>query len=762
MPSNLPPAARIEALREQLRHHNYRYYVLDDPEVPDAEYDRLFRELQALEAEHPELVTADSPTQRVGAAPLEAFDGVRHELPMLSLDNAFEPEAVREFERRIQDRIGERIQPSGEIAYTAEPKLDGLAISLLYEEGVLVRAATRGDGTTGEDVTQNVRTIQAVPLRLLGDGWPRRLEVRGEVFMTKAGFEALNERARANDEKTFANPRNAAAGSLRQLDPKVTATRPLTLYCYGFGIVEGGELGDTHSANLERLKGWGLPVCPELKVVAGSAGCLDYYRAIGERRDSLPYEIDGVVYKVDRLDLQRALGFVARAPRWAIAHKFPAQEELTVVRAIEVQVGRSGALTPVARLEPVAVGGVTVTNATLHNADELARKDVRVGDTVSVRRAGDVIPEVVGVLLDRRPAGTAPYRFPDHCPICGSAAVKPEGEAATRCTGGLSCPAQRKNAIKHFASRRAMDIEGLGDKLVEQLVDEGLIESAADLYDLHEKREALIALERMAEKSADNLIEALEKSKRRPFARVVFALGIPGIGEEMARVLAGHFRSMAALREARVTDFVESGGIKGIGRKGAEGLVAHLEENPELTYDGEHFAAFLADLKIRGINRRTAAAIVERYPDLATLRGVSADELENAKRIKVPGFAEISAGNVVTFFHQAHNIEVIDRLAAAGVRMEEEPAPAAEPAAEAESLAGKTFVLTGTLSRMGRSEAKAKLQALGAKVTGSVSQKTDAVIAGTDAGSKLAKAQELGIAVLDEEALLRLLGDAAE
>ena len=744
----------IETLREQLRYHNHRYYVLDDPEIPDAEYDRLFRELQALEAEHPELVTADSPTQRVGAAPLEGFESVRHEMPMLSLDNAFDDSEVREFERRI----GDRLKSSGEIAYTAEPKLDGLAISLLYEEGVLVRAATRGDGTTGEEVTQNVRTIQAVPLKLMGEEWPRRLEVRGEVFMTKAGFEALNEQARLKEEKTFANPRNAAAGSLRQLDPRITATRPLTLYCYGLGIMEGIEPAATHSENLERIKGWGLPVCPELKVVDGAAGCLDYYREIGERRDALPYEIDGVVYKVDRLDLQQQLGFVARAPRWAIAHKFPAQEELTVVNAIEVQVGRTGALTPVARLEPVSVGGVTVTNATLHNADELARKDVRVGDTVSVRRAGDVIPEVVGVVLDRRPEGAEPYAFPTECPECGSPVVKPEGEAATRCTGGLFCPAQRKNAIKHFASRRAMDIEGLGDKLVEQLVDEGLIENAADLFDLKEKRDELIALERMAEKSADNLLAALEKCKERPFARVVFALGIPGIGEEMARVLAEHFRSVEKLRSAQLTDFVQSGGIKGIGRKGAEGLVDHLAEHPELTYEGDYFAAFLADLKIRGINSRTSEAIVERYPTLEALRGASADDLENAKRVKVPGFAEISAGNVVTFFGQQHNLEVIERLAAAGVCMEEEERVDAEAAAP--SLAGKTFVLTGTLSKMGRSEAKAKLQALGAKVTGSVSKKTDAVVAGSDAGSKLAKAQALGIEILDEDALLKLLGEA--
>ena len=745
----------IEALRDTLRHHNHRYYVLDDPEVPDAEYDRLFQELQALEAEHPELISADSPTQRVGAEPLEGFVGVRHEVPMLSLTNVTKKFGLPEFEQRIRDLT--RVE--GEINYTAEPKLDGLAISLLYENGLLVRAATRGDGTTGEDVTLNARTIQAVPLKLIGEGWPERLEVRGEVFMTLAGFERINERARNAGENGFANPRNAAAGSLRQLDPKITATRPLTLYCYGFGVIEGFDPAPTHSDNLKRLVAWGLPICPELKVVRGTQGCEAYYAAIGERRHALPYEIDGVVYKVDRMDLQRQAGFIARAPRWAIAHKYPAVEALTVVRDIEIQVGRTGALTPVARLEPVSVGGVTVTNATLHNADELARKDVRVGDTVFVRRAGDVIPEVVKVLPDQRPEGAEPFRFPERCPVCDSETVKPEGEAATRCTGGLSCPAQRKEAIKHFASRRAMDIEGLGDKLVEQLVDEGLIENAADLYQLAGKREALINLERMAEKSADNLIEALEQSKARPFARKVFALGIPGIGEENARVLAEHFRSIDALGEAALTDFVVKGGIKGIGRKGAESIVTYLREHPDLTYRGEYFALFLTDLKVPGLRSNTVEAIVERFPNLEALRGARVEDLENATRVKVPGFAELTAGNVITFFHQPHNLEVIERLRTAGVTLEmevEETPPITEGT---ESLAGKTYVLTGTLTKMGRSEAKAKLQALGAKVTGSVSKKTDALIAGADAGSKLTKAESLGVPVLDEAALLRMLGE---
>ncbi|HGG59832.1 MAG TPA: NAD-dependent DNA ligase LigA, partial [Gammaproteobacteria bacterium] len=503
----------IADLRRQIEYHNYRYYVLDDPEIPDAEYDRLMRRLQQLEAEHPELVTPASPTQRVGAKPLKSFAEVRHETPMLSLANAFSREDLLAFDKRLHDRAGVR-EP---FDYVAEPKLDGLAISLLYVHGELTLAATRGDGETGEDVTQNVRTIDSVPLRLIGDDIPERLDVRGEIFMPRAGFEELNRRAREKGEKTFVNPRNAAAGSLRQLDPRITARRPLEMYCYALGFAKGVQLPDTHYEMLQRFRDWGLRVNPEIRRVKGIEGCLEYYERMSARRDSLPYEIDGVVYKIDSLALQEKLGYVSRAPRWAIAHKFPAQEELTVVEDVEFQVGRTGALTPVARLKPVFVGGVTVSNATLHNMDEIERKDVRIGDTVIVRRAGDVIPEIVSVVLSRRPKNARKIRLPEHCPVCGSKVTRVEGEAVARCSGGLYCPAQRKEAVKHFASRRAMDIEGLGDKLVDQLIDKGLVEHVDDLYRL--TVEQVAGLERMAEKSAANLINALEKSKRATLER---------------------------------------------------------------------------------------------------------------------------------------------------------------------------------------------------------------------------------------------------
>ncbi|WP_455197941.1 NAD-dependent DNA ligase LigA, partial [Kaarinaea lacus] len=534
---------RAADLREQINYHNYRYYVLDDPEIPDAEYDRLFRELQDLEKAFPELISADSPTQRVGAEPLPSFGEVKHSVPMLSLGNAFSDDEVKAFFKRITDRLG-----ISDVQFVAEPKLDGLAISLLYQKGILVRAATRGDGITGEDVTQNVKTIHAVPLHLVGKDYPRELEVRGEVFMPRKGFEELNRRQKANNEKIFANPRNAAAGSLRQLDSKITATRPLSIFCYGIGQVEGGRLPDRHSAMLKSLEGWGFPVCPEVKSVNGLDECLAYYQGISQRRNKLPYDIDGVVYKVDRLDQQEQLGFISRAPRWAIAHKFPAQEELTKLLAIDVQVGRTGALTPVARLEPVEVGGVTVTNATLHNQDEIERMDVRVGDTVVIYRAGDVIPKVASVIKSRRPKNTRKYKMPKHCPVCGSEIVRVEDEAVMRCSGGLYCPAQRKEAIKHFASRRAMDIEGLGDKLVEQLVDREMIHDVADLFAL--EMEELAGLDRMAKKSAENLLNALEKSKNTTLPRFIFALGIREVGEATAQSLANHFGNLKALMKA--------------------------------------------------------------------------------------------------------------------------------------------------------------------------------------------------------------------
>lgn len=665
-----PVKARIAELRQQIEYHNYRYYVLDDPEIPDIEYDRLLRELQKLESEHPQWVTSDSPTQRVGAEPLKAFAEVAHTLPMLSLDNAFSAQEVEDFDRRVR----ERLKSDQAIDYACEPKLDGLAISLRYEDGLLMQAATRGDGVRGEEVTQNVRTIGAIPLRLRGDVLPDVLEVRGEVYMFKAGFEAMNAAARDRDEKIFVNPRNAAAGSLRQLDPRITAQRPLTFTAYGVGVVEGIALPDRHSAILDSLREWGLPISPERKCVQGAAGCQAYYEAIARKRDRLPYEIDGVVYKVDRIDLQQALGFVSRAPRWALAHKFPAQEELTRVVDIEVQVGRTGALTPVARLEPVFVGGVTVTNATLHNEDEVRRKDVRIGDTVIVRRAGDVIPEVVRVVTERRPAHAQVFRMPTHCPVCGSDVTRIEGESVARCSGGLICSAQRKQSIKHFASRRAMDIEGLGDKLVDQLVAVGMVDSVADLYTL--TQEQLAGLERMGDKSAENLVNAIAKSRKTTLPRFLFALGIREVGETTAQTLAHYFGDLDILMRA----------------------------------------------------------------DSETLQ-------------QVPDVGPVVAAHVADFFQQSHNREVIDALLAAGVGWPSIKRTSAEQL----PLAGKTFVLTGALDSLTRDQAKEHLQALGAKVSGSVSKKTDYIVAGAEAGSKLAKAQELGIEVLDEAGLLRLL-----
>ena len=662
---------RVEAekLRKEIEHHNRRYYTLDDPEISDIAYDQLLRALQRLEAEHPELLTVDSPTQRVGAEALDAFAEVSHPVPMLSLDNAFDQQEFAGFDRRVR----ERLELTEKVEYIVEPKLDGLAISLLYEDGLLVRGATRGDGNVGEDVTQNIRTIPSIPLRLSGDGFPTRLEVRGEIFMPKAGFNRLNERARQRGEKSFANPRNAAAGSLRQLDPKIAAERPLAIYCYGFGLVEGGTLGKTHSESMALLASWGLPVSPELKRVRGVADCYEYYQQLAKRRDALEYEIDGVVYKVDDLQQQQHLGFLSRAPRWAIAWKFPAQEEMTRLEGVDFQVGRTGALTPVARLQPVKVAGVIVSNATLHNMDEIQRKDVRIGDTVIVRRAGDVIPEVVRSVPSKRPADTKTIKLPTHCPECDSEVIRPDDEAVARCSGGLFCPAQRKEAIKHFASRKAMDIEGLGDKLVDQLVDRALIHTPADLYNL--TLEQFADLDRMAEKSAQNLLDALEKSRQTTLPRFLFALGIREVGETTARSLAIFFGDITSLYQA----------------------------------------------------------------DIVYLQ-------------TVPDVGPIVAEHIVAFFHQPHNLEVIDALLAADIHW-----PAIERvAAGQQPLAGKSFVLTGTLSRP-RSVIKEQLQALGAKVAGSVSKKTDYVVAGADAGSKLVKAEKLGLEILDENRLDELL-----
>ncbi|RLA26447.1 MAG: DNA ligase [Gammaproteobacteria bacterium] len=672
------PAAtrkRIDSLRDQIRHHNYQYHVLDEPDVPDAEYDRLVRDLQKLETEHPQLITPDSPTQRVGAEPIKAFGTVEHQIPMLSLDNAFSEDELRDFHRRVTDRLD--IDINAKLRYAAEPKLDGAAVSLRYEGGELVKGATRGDGTTGEDITHNVRTITAVPLKLLGKGFPDTLEVRGEVFMPRAGFKAFNEQALKNDEKTFVNPRNAAAGSLRQLDPRLTAARPLDIYIYSVGQVIGGELPACHSEILQQLQEWGLKVCPEIKVVTGIDGCMAYYQDIGSRRDALAYDIDGVVYKVDRLDYQRELGFVSRAPRWAIAHKFPAEEELTLVRDIEFQVGRTGAITPVARLEPVFVGGVTVSNATLHNMDELHRKDVRVGDTVIVRRAGDVIPEVVKVVPGKRPAKTKIIKAPTKCPVCGSAVARAEDEAVTRCTGGLFCSAQRSEALKHFVSRRALDVDGLGAKLIEQLVAMDRIKTPADLFGL--KKDELVEMERMGEKSAENLLASIETSKNTTLSRFLYALGIREVGEATASSLAVHY-----------------GKLKGIMEADEEALQ------------------------------------------------------------QVDDVGPVVASRIQTFFAEKHNQEVIRRLIDSGLTWAETE-PRHAPADGL--LSGKTFVLTGTLSKMTRDEAKDKIQAAGGKVTGSVSKKTDFVVYGDNAGSKLTKAQNLNITTLNEVELEKILTD---
>ena len=758
-------SARAEELRRLIDYHDYRYYVLDDPEIPDAEYDRLLRELQALEAANPELITPDSPTQRVGGHPLDAFATVEHRVPMLSLDNAMTEEAMRDFDRRMRKELGQE-----RVRYVAEPKLDGLAIGLTYEAGVLTQAATRGDGQFGEDVTAQVRTIKAIPLRLRGAGWPRLLEVRGEVFLPRAGFAAINERARREGGKVFANPRNAAAGSLRQLDPRITAQRPLTLFCYGFGAVAGGELAATQSESLRRLRDWGLPISPELRVLEAVEACIAYHRALGERREALDYDIDGVVFKLDRLADQARLGFVARAPRWAVAFKFPAQEELTLVEAVEFNVGRTGAVTPVARLQPVQVGGVTVSNATLHNLDEVWRKDVRPGDTVYIRRAGDVIPEVVRVLPERRPPGTSPVALPTACPVCGSAVTKAVGEAVARCTGGLYCPAQRKEVILHFASRRALDIEGLGEELVDQLVDKGLVGDPADLYAL--RHEQLASLELMGDKSARNLLAALERSRSTSLARFIFALGIPGVGEATALALAEHFGDLAPLLEVRLEDLVSQGGIPGLGPAKAQALAAFLDCHPQVEpAPGEGLADWLARQGIPGLNARLAAAVAERLPTLPALRQAGATGLENRRQVRVAGVGDILARQIVDFFAQPHNREVIAKLIAAGIHWEQasgRPGDGFKVATQADltgggasaespqPLAGRTFVITGTLSRP-REEVKDLLLRQGAKVTGSVSARTDFVLAGQDAGSKLAKAQALGVRVIAESDLPGLL-----
>ncbi|HHF3767043.1 TPA: NAD-dependent DNA ligase LigA [Haemophilus influenzae] len=659
---------QLDNLRKTLRQYEYEYHVLDNPSVPDSEYDRLFHQLKALELEHPEFLTSDSPTQRVGAKPLSGFSQIRHEIPMLSLDNAFSDAEFNAFVKRIEDRLILLPKP---LTFCCEPKLDGLAVSILYVNGELTQAATRGDGTTGEDITANIRTIRNVPLQLLTDNPPARLEVRGEVFMPHAGFERLNKYALEHNEKTFANPRNAAAGSLRQLDPNITSKRPLVLNAYGIGIAEGVDLPTTHYAHLQWLKSIGIPVNPEIRLCNGADEVLGFYRDIQNKRSSLGYDIDGTVLKINDIALQNELGFISKAPRWAIAYKFPAQEELTLLNDVEFQVGRTGAITPVAKLEPVFVAGVTVSNATLHNGDEIERLNIAIGDTVVIRRAGDVIPQIIGVLHERRPDNAKPIIFPTNCPVCDSQIIRIEGEAVARCTGGLFCAAQRKEALKHFVSRKAMDIDGVGGKLIEQLVDRELIHTPADLFKLD--LTTLTRLERMGAKSAENALNSLENAKSTTLARFIFALGIREVGEATALNLANHFKTLDALKDANL------------------------------------------------------------------------EELQ-----QVPDVGEVVANRIFIFWREAHNVAVVEDLIAQGVHWE-----TVEVKEASENLfKDKTVVLTGTLTQMGRNEAKALLQQLGAKVSGSVSSKTDFVIAGDAAGSKLAKAQELNITVLTEEEFL--------
>lgn len=660
---------RAEVLRAEIAYHNLRYHQLDQPIIQDAEFDRLMAELIAIERQFPELITEDSPTQRVGAPPSRVFSEVEHRIPMLSLENAFSDQDISDFVRRMEQRLS---RPPGRFAI--EPKLDGLAVSLTYSQGYLTQGATRGDGRTGEDITQNLLTIPSIPHALKGSGWPTLFEIRGEVFMPRSGFEQMNAEALLRGDKTFANPRNAAAGSLRQLDPRITATRPLSFYCYGWGLYPPDALLDSHYDLLQKFQEWGIPINPETHIAESMMGCLSYYQDLQSRRADLPYDIDGVVYKVDSLKEREILGFVARAPRWAIAHKFPAEEVITRLHAIDIQVGRTGALTPVARLEPAQVGGVTVTNATLHNADEIRRKDIRVGDWVVIRRAGDVIPEVVRSLADRRETPLPEFGMPISCPICGSSVEADEGEAVMRCSGGLSCPAQHKESVRHFASRKAMDIDGLGEKIIDQLLEAHRIETVADLF--HLEGTSLSMLDRLGEKSAANLISAIQKSRNTTLPRFLFALGIRDVGEVTARNLAIHFGELDPIMEA-----------------------------------------------------------------------------DEEALMRVPDVGPTVAKHVHTFFQQPKNLEVVEKLIAADVRWD----PVTLPEGMAAPLAGKTFVVTGTLESLSREEAHARIMALGGKATGSVSKKTSYVVVGADPGSKASKAESLGIPVLDEASFLELI-----
>ncbi|WLG97533.1 NAD-dependent DNA ligase LigA [Pseudomonas sp. FP198] len=772
---------RILELRSELDQHNYRYHVLDEPTIPDAEYDRLFHELKALEEQHPELVTSDSPTQRVGSVALSAFSQVRHEIPMLSLGNAFDETTMREFDRRVTEGLdlptGDLLGAGAAVEYSCEPKLDGLAVSLLYQDGMLVRGATRGDGTTGEDISVNVRTVRNIPLKLQGSGWPPVLEVRGEVYMSKAGFERLNATQLEAGGKTFANPRNAAAGSLRQLDSRITANRPLEFCCYGIGQVTS-DIADTHIGNLKQLKAWGMPVSRELKLAHGIDECLDYYRDIGERRNSLPYEIDGVVFKVNSIASQRELGFRAREPRWAIAHKFPASEELTELLDVEFQVGRTGAVTPVARLKPVKVAGVTVANATLHNMDEVARLGLMIGDTVIIRRAGDVIPQVVQVVTERRPDNARAVQVPEQCPVCGSHVERTQlikrskgretvSEGAVyRCVGRLACGAQLKQAIIHFVSRRAMDIEGLGEKSVEQLVDEGLVGSPADLYAL--TFEQVVDLEGFAELSSRNLLAAIVDSKKPSLARFIYALGIPDVGEETAKVLARSLGSLERVQAAlpQVLTYLPDVGLEVAheihsffedphNRQVIKDLLRHGLEIQDQGELGAEFSAsttlggFLDKLHIPSVGPGGAQKLADKFGSLEAV--MNADWLDMRQALP-----EKQANAVREYFASAANREQAlaaeQQLRDFGMHWQSE-----KKVVEGLPEAGHTWVLTGSLELMSRDIAKDKLESLGAKVAGSVSAKTHCVVAGPGAGSKLAKANELGLKVLDEQAFVDFL-----
>jgi len=779
--------AQAAELRDTIERANYRYHVLDDPDITDAEYDRAMRALEALEQAHPELATPDSPTRRVGARAQGGFAEVRHVIPMLSLNNAFEQEGdgdrerfreVAEFERRIEQTLDRR-NP----VFSVEPKLDGLAISLRYEDGVFMQGATRGDGETGEDVTANLRTVRAIPLRLRGEGWPRVLEVRGEVIMLHKDFEAFNAHAREHGEKTLANPRNGAAGSLRQLDPAITARRKLSFFAYAVGDVQDGELPSTHSKTLAKLRDWGFPVSPEVDTAKGFDGLVAYYRRIGAKRDKLPYDIDGVVYKLDDYEGQRAMGFVSRAPRWAIAHKFPAQEQTTTVEAIEINIGRTGAATPLARLKPVQVGGVTVSNATLHNADQVARLDVRVGDTVIVRRAGDVIPEVVRVMLDLRPPHTQPWQMPTHCPVCNSALLREEGEAVWRCSGGLICAAQRKEALIHFAARRAMDIDGIGERFVEALVDFGYVHTPADLYSLtlddflEMKRRAderdgttpeTVKQGKVATKWAENLIEAIAASKHTTLPRFLFGLGIMHIGESTAKTLAAWLGNLAVIRRMpaallRVLPdvgdevaksiagfFAQEGNQKVVDALLASGIVFSDETHPSPKLRQRLDLAVLLDMA--GVNKlgpKSTKLLAEHFPSLDKLVAAGPAHWVTA------GLPSAASTNLEAFLADKDNLQQLRDADAAMWELLDAIPKTTKTAAL--PLEGQTIVLTGTLASLSRDEAKERLEALGAKVSGSVSKKTSFVVAGEAAGSKLDKAQELGVEVWDEARLLELL-----